>query len=107
MGNAVPAIMKPYRDRIDALDDRIVDLLAERAGIIREVARVKFREGIPAVLQDRVDAVRERAAARAAAQGLDPDVVRKIYAELIDFSCGLEEDIMTALSGGERRKAGS
>lgn len=91
-------ILKPYRVRIDALDDRIVDLLIEREAIIAEVGHLKFREGIPAVLPDRVDEVRERAAARAAEKGLDPELVRALYTRLIDFSCDLEEEIMAQLS---------
>lgn len=97
-------ILKPYRDRIDALDDRIVDLLAERIGIIREVATLKYREDIPAILQDRVDAVRERAAARAESKGVDPDLVRQLYARLIAYSCDLEDIIKRDLAT-ERRKA--
>lgn len=89
-------ILKPYRARIDALDDQIVDLLIERIGIIREVGMLKAREGIPAILPDRVAEVRERAAARAAAGGLDPDLVRAIYTLLIDFSCRTEEEIKAA-----------
>lgn len=86
-------ILKPYRARIDALDDQIVDLLVTRLGVIREVGVLKAREGIPAILPDRVDAVRERAAERAAAKGIDPDLVRQLYRILIDYSCALEEDI--------------
>jgi len=86
-------ILKPYRARIDALDDRIVDLLVERAGIIEEVGHLKKRENIPPILQDRVDEVRERNAARAEAKGLDPDIVRRLYALLIEWSCNLEETI--------------
>lgn len=86
-------ILKPYRARIDALDDKIVDLLVERIGIITEVGHLKAREGIPAILPDRVEQVRERAAARAAAKGLDPDLVRALYTLLIDYSCALEEKI--------------
>ncbi|MDB5490913.1 MAG: chorismate mutase type family protein [Micavibrio sp.] len=86
-------ILKPYRARIDALDDKIVDLLIERVGIIREVGHLKAREGIPAILPDRVTEVRERAAARAAARGLDADLVRRLYTILIDYSCNLEEEI--------------
>ncbi len=86
-------ILKPYRARIDALDDRIVDLLVERIGIIHEVGDLKAREGIPATLPDRVDQVRERNAARAAAKGIDPDLVRALYTILIDYSCELEERI--------------
>ena len=88
-------ILEPYRACIDAIDDRIVALLAERIGIIREVAVVKTRENIPAVLQDRVDAVRERAAAQAEKLGLDPELVRQLYRILIAYSCDLEERIKT------------
>ena len=91
-------ILEPYRARIDAIDDRIVDLLVERTGIIREVAHVKHEHDIPAVLQDRVDAVRERAAARAQSKGLDPQLVRELYARLITFSCDLEEIIKDELT---------
>ena len=92
-------ILKPYRARIDALDDKIVDLLVERIGIIREVGHLKAEKGIAPILQDRVDEVRERAAARAEAQGLDGALVRELYARLIAFSCDLEESI-------RQRKAG-
>lgn len=91
-------ILKPYRKRIDDLDDRIIDLLVERTAVIREVGHLKFREGIPAVLQDRVDEVRERAAARAEAKGLNPDMIRRFYAELIQFSCDLEDTIKADLA---------
>ncbi|MBS3652322.1 chorismate mutase [Pseudaminobacter sp. 19-2017] len=94
-------ILEPYRARIDALDDRIVDLLVERTGIIREVGHIKHEHGIPAVLQDRVDAVRERAAARAQAKGLDPELVRELYARLIAFSCSLEETIKDELTNSQ------
>ena len=91
-------ILEPYRARLDALDDRIIALLAERIGIIREVGALKAREKIPAVLQDRVDAVRERAADKAAELGLDPDLVRDLYARIIAYSCDLEEQIRHELS---------
>jgi len=91
-------ILEPYRARLDALDDKIVALIAERIGIIREVGALKAREKIPAVLQDRVDAVRERAAAKAADLGVDPEFVRQLYARIIAFSCELEEQIRLELS---------
>lgn len=86
-------ILKPYRARIDAVDDKIIDLLVERTGIIREVGHMKAREGIPAVLPDRVIEVRERCVDRAVAKGLDGELVRGLYARIIQYSCDLEEDI--------------
>lgn len=85
--------LKPYRERIDSLDDRIVDLLVERERIIREVAGLKAAHNIPAVLQDRVDEVRERATARAVVKGSGEDYVREIYTKIIRLSCDLEEHI--------------
>lgn len=95
-------VLEPYRARIDDLDDRLVDLLVERIGIIREVGLLKHRENIPAVLQDRVDEVRERAAARAAAKGIDPELVRRLYTQLIQYSCDLEEEIMAELHAAQK-----
>lgn len=84
-------ILKPYRRRIDKLDSEIVGLLRKRYDVIEEVAHLKAREGIEAVLQDRVDEVRENAARMAAEQNLDESFIRKLYAQIIEHSCDLEE----------------
>ena len=95
-------ILAPYRTRIDELDDRIVDLLVARTEIIREVGHLKFREKIPAVLQDRVEEVISRAAARADQKGLDPALVRKLYTILVDYSCNLEDEIKAELGAPKK-----
>jgi|JI10StandDraft_1071094.scaffolds.fasta_scaffold10320_15 chorismate mutase-like protein len=95
-------IMKPFRQRIDALDDQIIDLLVTRIGIIREVGQFKFDNNIPAVLPDRVIEVRERAAERAAAKGLDPELVRQLYTIIIGYSCDLEEEIKAGLAAQKK-----
>jgi chorismate mutase-like protein len=87
-------LLEPYRKKIDALDDKIIDLLIERENIIKQVAELKGREGIPAVIPERVEEVRERSADRADAHGLDPDLVRKLYTLIIDYSCELENQLM-------------
>lgn len=86
-------ILKPYRDRIDELDRKLIHLLRERYDVIEEVGELKLRENIEAVLQDRVDEVRENAAALAKEKGMDEDFIRDLWARLIDHSCTLEEEI--------------
>ena len=61
--------------------------------MIREVAALKSEQGIPAVLQDRVDEVRERCIARAIEKGGDVDLIRELYTRIISFSCDLETEI--------------
>lgn len=87
-------LLQAHRQRIDQLDDQIVRLLAERYGIIEEVAAIKAEHGIPSVLADRVTEVIERNAKSAAALGLDPDLVRRIYTLMIDEACALEDRLM-------------
>ncbi len=84
-------ILKPYRARIDALDDQIIDLLAERLDIIDEVAALKAARDIPAVLEDRVNEVIDRCAERAAEKGLDPELARRLYAVIVCWCCEVEE----------------
>ncbi|MCK6417701.1 MAG: chorismate mutase [Alphaproteobacteria bacterium] len=87
-------ILKPYRERIDALDRQIIGLLRARYDVIEKVGVLKAQHGIPAVLQDRVDEVRENAAADAVALGLDADFIRHLWAQLIEHSCALEDSII-------------
>ena len=89
-------ILKPYRDRLDDLDDRIVDLLVERYNVIREVGHLKAEKNIPPVIQDRVNEVRERAAIRGAEKGLDPDFIRRLYTLMIDHAHDMEEEIISS-----------
>lgn len=87
----VSRILAPYRADIDDLDDRIVTLLARRFEIIRDVADIKAARGIPSVLQDRVEEVLDRTARTAQARGLDPALVRAVYALLIDYAHRIED----------------
>ena len=91
-------ILKPYRARIDSIDEEIIDLLRKRYDVIEEVGHLKAREGIDSVLQDRVDEVRERAASMAAAKNLDEEFIRQLYAQLIEHSCNLEQEIIDDLN---------
>ncbi|MBN8521998.1 MAG: chorismate mutase [Alphaproteobacteria bacterium] len=83
-------ILTPYRTRIDALDDQIVDLIAARFDIIHEVAAVKIQHRIPAVLPDRVNEVINRAVSRAENHGIDPHLMRDLYTKIVSHSCDLE-----------------
>jgi chorismate mutase-like protein len=92
--------LKPFRGRIDALDDRIMALLAKRFGIVRAVGELKAAHNFPSYISDRVVEVRERNAATGRKYGIDPDFVRMLYSLIIYQSCA-EEDIIKH----KRRKA--
>ena len=82
------------RREIDALDDRIIDLLAERFGVVRRVAAIKPAHGLPSVLPDRIEAVLARNAEHGFAKGLDPAFVRRLYDLIIAQACAEEDRLM-------------
>lgn len=92
-------ILQPYRDQIDDLDDKIVELLQTREGIIRSVAALKKDQNIPAVLPNRVNQVINRCTQQSKEQGSDGQYVQAIYTEIVQQSCDLEAQIMTDNKG--------
>ena len=85
------ATLDGLRVEIDALDEKIVVLLAERLAVASRVADIKRREGIAVRLQDRIDAVLDRVEALANENGAEPKAVRAIYEAVIETTCLYEE----------------
>ncbi len=103
----ISRILGPYRARIDALDDRIVALLAERFGVIREVADLKAARAIPSILEDRVTQVLERTEEAARREGLDASLTRALYTLLIDHAHEIEDAAKTRSDPARLRQSGS
>lgn len=84
-------VLAPLRSEIDAIDDEIVALLGRRLAVVHRVAAVKAEAGLPAILPDRIEAVKALAAERGKAYGLDPEFVTRLYQMIIDEACRVEE----------------
>lgn len=82
--------LSQFREAIDHIDDEIVDLLARRFVLCREVAHHKLRHGIPVVLPERIEQVKSRCAERAERQGVDRAFVTALYSLIIDQTCETE-----------------
>ncbi len=87
-------ILKGFRDRIDTLDNRIVELLRERFDIVQQVGHLKARNGLVLVQTGRVIEVLERVRNLARENGLDPDFVASLYQTMIDHAHVLEGGII-------------
>jgi chorismate mutase len=82
-----------FRADIDGIDDQIVDLLARRFAICREVAAYKLRHAIPVVLPERIEQVKRRCADRAEGQGVDRAFALALYALIIEQTCETERQV--------------
>ena len=86
--------MHDLRLRIDALDTRLVALLAERSRLIDEAAQIKLREQLPARIHSRVEEVAMNARHRAEAEGLDPDLAETLWRAMMEHFIAQEDRIL-------------
>lgn len=91
-------MMHRLRQRIDALDQRLVALLAERSRLIDEAARIKSREGLPARIDSRVDEVAMNSRRLAEEEGLDPDLAERIWRLMVDHFIEQEDRYLAEMS---------
>lgn len=78
--------MAELRQQIDAIDIALIGLLVTRSRYIDRAVDLKKIEGLPARTTDRVAEVLSKVAATAKEQGLDPDLARRLWTELIEWS---------------------
>ena len=81
--------MADVRRHIDALDQRIVALMAERSGYMTQAARIK-QNADQVHDQARIDFIVERVTAMAQAQGAPEAVIEAAYRAMIDASIEFE-----------------
>jgi chorismate mutase len=77
------------RRRIDSIDDRIVELLAERVSAVLEIGELKRQSGAPIYDPARERSILERLS-RHPPSPLEPETVRRVFERLIDESRWVE-----------------
>ncbi|HVP24449.1 MAG TPA: chorismate mutase [Methanomicrobiales archaeon] len=86
--------LESARKRIDEIDARLIKLIAERQGLAGEMARLKFREGIPIRDPGQREHVLERAFDRAVEAKVDPVSVQKVFDILVQMSEERQQECM-------------
>jgi chorismate mutase-like protein len=72
------------RQQIDSLDQRIVDLIQQRARVVKEVGEIKRAAHLPVTVPSREQQVVEKAQALSQAGPLPAEAVGRIYQKLVE-----------------------
>ena len=73
-----------YRQQIDSLDQRIVELLEERARVVEKVSAIKREAHLPVTVPGREQQVIEKAQELAKGGPLPAEAVGRIYQKVIE-----------------------
>ena len=88
------------RNKIDAIDQQLLELLSQRADLVHEVGLIKKRDGLQIYAPDREDALLRKLVQMN--QGILPEKsIRAIYREIMSAALALEEDLKIAYLGPE------
>lgn len=94
MSEEIPPELVNFRAQIDAIDTALVDLLAQRFDVVRQVGEFKRIRNMDAVQPVRAQAVKDSAVSMGVQQGLDEAFMRKLYDALIDYAHDIEHEIL-------------
>ncbi|HIH38645.1 chorismate mutase [Candidatus Woesearchaeota archaeon] len=81
-----------FRREIDLIDHGIVDLLAQRKDIVRQVAEYKAGNGIQRCHPERERQVIVGIREYASSVGVDPDVAQAIIERIIEYAHRVEQE---------------
>ncbi len=77
--------LSEVRDAIDALDKQIIELLGKRFDYVKMVPKFKINTEESIVAKPRYDLVLKSRMELAEKNGLDPDIIGKVYKDLLDY----------------------
>lgn len=85
-GDAVSRRLAELREKIDIVDERIVDALGDRLAVCREIGRLKRETGMQVRQQDRWDKLMETVLAKASMLDIPESMIRSIFDEIHNSS---------------------
>lgn len=84
--------LSKLRDQIDAVDQQIIDLLAERLRLVGEVGEVKAKHGLPIYVPEREAAMLAKRREEASAKGVPANLIEDILRRTMRESYASEND---------------
>jgi chorismate mutase len=78
------------RNHIDEIDGQILTLLEKRVTLAKQIALVKTKRGIPVRDGQREKELLERVASQAESLGLNPELTRRVFREIIELAVDVQ-----------------
>jgi chorismate mutase len=83
--------IKPMREKIDILDDKILELIAQRLEVVREVGELKKEFNIPPLQPERWKEVLEKLKKKGGEKNISEELIEKIWNAIHEEALKIEE----------------
>lgn len=90
-GTSDSIVLRSQRDRLDIINNEVVDLLAERMRVCMEIADLKALHNIPMMQPERIAYVLESLKNKSVKTGLRSEFIESIFRLIIRETC-IQED---------------
>lgn len=89
-----------FRKQIDEMDDQLMDMLAKRMQVSRDIAQYKKEQNMRVVQTTRYTEILDKRAAQGILCGMNPDFIRHIYEAIHEESVRLQTEIINRQEDG-------
>ena len=83
--------LAPLRQKIDALDEKLVKLIVQRFGVVDQVIEIKRNTKLPASIPERIEQVVQNAIEKSKDGGVPEVTIERIWRLLIAETIAYEE----------------
>ncbi|MBM3104325.1 MAG: chorismate mutase [Pseudomonas sp.] len=91
---ATATILQPQRDRLDVINNELVELLCQRMQVCMVIAELKAAHGIAMMQPQRITQVLDTIKAKAVRAGLNAGYVESIFRLIIEETCVQENQLI-------------
>lgn len=84
--------LEDWRKQIDRLDEKVLNILAKRAQIVKKIGQLKKRRDIPVLDQNRWDRVLTLMLDKGNRLGLSKDFVKKLFSLIHQYSVKIQKE---------------
>ena len=92
--NVIKEGISGYRKQIDEIDDRLMELLALRMKVCKEIGMYKKEKNLTVLQSGRYDEILKKRCSQGKANGMSPDFIAKIFGDIHEESVRQQIDII-------------
>ena len=95
--------IKKIREKIDGVDQKILDLISERFNLLPDILKYKVDNNLPIQDKDREKEILRNKTKKALALGISPNFVRNLFKKILAESVRIQKENFKKSKNGKKK----